>query len=110
MRRFSTFAPAMAMLGAFIGSLALACGAVAARSTTYSPEAPRVDSVSEGPWNTSQGDPSAGSAYKSAGLLPTFSFGGSETTLGGLSEPNLAVYPGASGPTPYPSGVAGTPG
>lgn len=110
LRRFSTVAPAMAMLGAGIATLALATSAAASGSTTYSAEAPRVDSVSEGPWNTSQGDPSAGSAYSGADLLPTFSFGGSETTLGGLSEPNLAVYPGASGPTPYPSGVAGTPG
>lgn len=32
------------------------------------------------------------------------------TTLGGVEEPNLAVYPAASGSVPYPSGVAGTPG
>lgn len=110
LRRISTLAYATAMLGAVIVSLLLAAGAAASGATTYSAEAPRVDSVSEGPWNASQGDPSAGSAYPGADLLPTFSFGGSETTLGGLSEPNVAVYPGASGPTPYPSGVAGTPG
>ena len=32
-----------------------------------------------------------------------------ETTLGGVNEPNVAVYPG-TGTVPYPSGVAGTPG
>lgn len=77
--------------------------------TTYTPETPTVDTVSGGPWNTSQGDPSAGEAYPLSDLLPTFTPGGSETTLGGVSEPNVAVYPG-TGTVPYPSGVAGTPG
>lgn len=77
--------------------------------TTYSPQAPTVDTVSGGPWNTSQGDPSAGEAYPLSDLLPTFTPGGPETTLGGVSEPNVAVYPGTGG-VPYPSGVAGTPG
>jgi hypothetical protein len=99
---------------AFIGTcatvLALTAPTAAAEGgTTYTPEAPVVDTISEGPWNTSQGDPSAGATYSSADLLPSFAFGGSETSLGGVNEPNVAVYPG-TGTVPYPSGVAGTPG
>jgi hypothetical protein len=96
-----------ALASAFL-SAAAAAGAEAL--TTYTPGAPVVDTISGGPWNTSQGDPSAGGEYPSSDLLPTFSFGGPETTLGGVSEPNLAVYPAATGSVPYPSGVAGTPG
>jgi hypothetical protein len=92
-------------------ALALSASASAAGSgTVYSPEAPTVDTVSGGPWNTSQGDASAGSAYPGSDLLPTFTPGGSETLTGGIGEPNLAVYPAATGAVPYPSGVAGTPG
>ncbi|MGO9321961.1 MAG: putative Ig domain-containing protein [Solirubrobacteraceae bacterium] len=99
-----------ALVGTCATSLVLSATAAASESgTTYTPETPVVDTVSGGPWNTSQGDPSAGSAYSSSDLLPTFTFGGSETTLGGISEPNVAVYPG-TGAVPYPSGVAGTPG
>ncbi len=90
--------------------LSAATASAAEAVTTYTPGTPVVDTVSGGPWNTSQGDPSAGSEYPSSDLLPTFSFGGPETTLGGVSEPNVAVYPAASGSVPYPSGVAGTPG
>ncbi len=43
-------------------------------------------------------------------LFPTYASGGNTTTIGGVTEPNVAVYPAASGSTPYPSGVAGTPG
>ena len=99
-----------ALFGTCATSLLLSTTASAAASgTTYTPETPVVDTVTGGPWNTSQGDPSAGSEYASADLLPSFSFGGTETTLGGVSEPNVAVYPG-TGTVPYPSGVAGTPG
>jgi hypothetical protein len=99
------------LLGASATSLVLAAGASAsAGSTTYAAGSPGVDTVSAGPWNTSQGDASAGSAYQGSDLLPTFTPGGSETLLGGVSEPNLAVYPAAAGATPYPTGVAGTPG
>jgi hypothetical protein len=102
---------ALVFTGAASGVLFAAATATAAEGTTvYTAATPGVDGVSEGPWNTSQGDPSAGSAYPSSDLLPTFSFGGPETTLGGASEPNLAVYPAASGTVPYASGVAGTPG
>ena len=93
-----------ALFGLMLGAVPATAG------TTYSASAPVLDSVSGGPWNTSQGDPSAGSAYPSSDLLPTFTPGGSLTTLGGVEEPNLAVYPAASGAVPYPSGVAGTPG
>jgi Bacterial Ig-like domain (group 3) len=92
----------------------------AASGTAYTPETPVVDTIEGGPWNTSQGDPSQGGEYPSSDLLPTFSFGGPETTLGGVGEPNLAVYPGeqkviengkeVTELMPYPSGVAGTPG
>jgi hypothetical protein len=71
-----------------------------------------VDTVSEGPWNTSQGEPADGETYPSADLLERFRFGGPETMLGGVDEPNVAVYPSEAEPTgvPYPSGVVGTPG
>jgi len=92
-------------------ALTPAAGASATLST-YTPETPIVDEVSGGPWNTSQGDPSAGASYPFSDLLPAFTPGGSETTLGGVNEPNVAVYPSAEEPKvpPYPSGVAGTPG
>jgi Bacterial Ig-like domain (group 3) len=100
---------------ALIGTcvLGLAGTAAASGGTTYTPEAPVVDTIEGGPWNTSQGDPSAAGAYPSSDLMPTFAFGGPETTLGGVSEPNVSVYPSASEKEPiipYPSGVAGTPG
>jgi Bacterial Ig-like domain (group 3)/Putative Ig domain len=119
-RRISTLLFAVvAVVGITVTGLALSAVAASA-NTAYEPETPVVDAVSGGPWNTSQGDPSAGSAYAAADLLPRFAFGGSETTLGGVSEPNVAVYPGEqkiieNGKEvpeliPYPSGVAGTPG
>ena len=110
MRRFNAL---LCALFVFCGSGATASLLVsapsAAASTAYTPEPPIVDEVSGGPWNTSQGDPSQGGEYPTSDLLPTFNFGGPETTLGGVSEPNMAVYPG-TGSAPYPSGVVGTPG
>jgi Bacterial Ig-like domain (group 3)/Putative Ig domain len=107
-----SLATAPALLATCATSLLLATSAMGAGPTTYTPEAPALDSVSGGPWNASQGDSSAGAAYASGDLLPTYTPGGSQTSLGGLEEPNLAVYPtGVEGATiPYPSGVAGTPG
>jgi hypothetical protein len=102
-----TFVFAVASSSALVAS---ATALAAEGATTYTPGTPTVDTISAGPWNTSQGDPSAGAEYPGSDLLPTFSFGGPETTLGGVSEPNLAVYPAATGSVPYPSGVAGTPG
>jgi hypothetical protein len=89
----------------------LAAAPQASASTTYTASAPAtVDEVSGGPWNTSQGNPAAGGAYPESDLLPAFKFGGAETTIGAVNEPNVAVYPAETGSVPYPSGVAGTPG
>ena len=98
----------LAVLVTCLGLMAIAAASAGAEGLPYTPEAPTVDGVSGGPWNTSQGDSSAGSEYLSSDLFPTFTPGGAETTLGGFGEPNVAVYPGSS--IPYPSGVAGTPG
>ncbi len=115
MRRINALLGVLFMLcasGAAAFALASASSAAAASGTVYTPGTPALDAVSGGPWNTSQGDPSAGESYSSADLFPTYTPGGAGTTLGGLEEPNLAVYPtGTEGATvPYPSGVAGTPG
>jgi hypothetical protein len=99
-----------ALAGTGLATLIMVAPAAASEAqTTYSPETPALDTVTGGPWNTSQGDSSAGEAYPLSDLLPTFTPGGAETILGGVSEPNVAVYPG-TGAVPYPSGVAGTPG
>ncbi|HSZ28542.1 MAG TPA: hypothetical protein VK784_02145, partial [Pseudonocardiaceae bacterium] len=74
---------------------------------------PQLDGVLDGPWTTSQGDPTEGTPYSPGLLLPSYTPGGATTTVGGVTEPNLAVYPGAnagSGTPPYASGTAGTPG
>ena len=81
--------------------------------TGYSVATPQLATItgngtSLAPWNTSQGDSSA-APYPQSDLLPTFVPGGSTTTLGGVTEPNVAVNPG-SGSVPYPSGVVGSPG
>ncbi len=79
--------------------------AVAAASpTVYSPGTATVDGVLNGPWDASQGDPTAGSSYPFADLFPFIP--GGPTVTGGF--PNVAVYPGAT--TPLPSGDVGTPG
>jgi Bacterial Ig-like domain (group 3) len=121
-RRFNALRRALFMLcgGGALALMLVAAPLASAAGTTYTAETPVVDTVEGGPWNTSQGDPSLGGEYPSSDLLPTFSFGGPETTLGGVSEPNLAVYPGeqkviengkeVTKLIPYPSGVAGTPG
>ncbi len=93
-----------------VASITVVFPSVAAATTSYSAGTPSADGVLDGPWNTSQGDPSEGSAYQLSDLFPTYTPGGNTTALGGVSEPNLAVYPAASGSAPYPSGVAGTPG
>ena len=90
--------------------LAWAPAAAVASPSTYTPGAAAVDGVSAGPWNTSQGNPAAGSPYQSFDLFPTYTPGGNTTTSPPPTEPNLAVYPGANGISPLPSGVAGTPG
>ncbi len=90
--------------------IAAASPSVASATTSYTSGTPSVDGVLNGPWNTSQGDASAGSAYQLSDLFPTYTPGGNTTTLGGPTEPNLAVYPAATAAVPYPTGVAGTPG
>ncbi len=113
MRRVSAlFFAIVVLIGTSVtGVLLSVAPAASASGTAYTPEAPVVNTIEGGPWNTSQGNPSTGE-YPNSDLLPTFAFGGPETTLGGVSEPNVAVYPGEKEPTgvPYPSGVAGTPG
>ncbi len=109
-RALPSFATALCAAGASAASL-LALAAPVSANTTYTPGTPVVDGVAGGPWNTSQGDVSAGSAYQSIDLFPTYMPGGNMTSLGGLEEPNLAVYPAVEATkVPYPSGVAGTPG
>jgi hypothetical protein len=112
-RRFNALRRALFMLcgGGALALMLAAAPLAAAGGTTYTPETPVVDTISGGPWNTSQGESSA-STYPFSDLIPSFVFGGPETTLGGVSEPNVAVYPGAESTKtpPYPSGVVGTPG
>ncbi len=122
MRRFNALRRALFVLcgGGILALMLVAAPLALAGGTAYTAETPVVDTIEGGPWNTSQGDPSLGGEYPSSDLLPSFSFGGPETTLGGVSEPNLAVYPGeqkvlengkeVTKLIPYPSGVAGTPG
>ena len=92
--------------------------------TRYVAGTPVVDTVSgtaanPAPWTLSQGDPTVGAPYDRS--LPTFSFGGNPlATIGGVSYPNLSVYPGSGtdvagapagmNPAPYDTGFAGTPG
>jgi hypothetical protein len=109
-------------IAAAAAAVVLSFGAAAAASPSpqrdpgpaaYTAGIPGLDSVVNGPWTTSQGDPTEGAAYSPSLLLPTYTPGGSTTSVGGVTEPNLAVYPGAnagSGVPPYASGVAGTPG
>jgi titin len=81
----------------------------------WSVAAPQLATIAGGgsglaPWNTSQGDSTPGTtAYPQSDLLPTFVPGGPTTTLGGVTEPNVAVNSG-SGSVPYASGVVGSPG
>jgi hypothetical protein len=58
-----------------------------------------------GPWNISQGDSNVGPSLPFGNLFPTYNPTSAQTP--GL---NLAVFPAATAATPYPSGVAGTPG
>ena len=95
MRRFNALRRALFVLcgGGVLALMLVAAPLALAGGTAYTAEAPVVDTIEGGPWNTSQGDPSQGGEYPSSDLLPGFSFRGPETTLGGISEPNLAVYP-----------------
>jgi hypothetical protein len=93
---------------AALALLASSPAAALASPTTYTPGTPVLDGVSGGPWNTSQGNPADGSPYQSADLFPTYTPGGNTTSS--PTEPNLAVYPAATGLSPLPSGSVGTPG
>jgi hypothetical protein len=89
--------------------------------TAYTSGTPVVATITNGtskaPWNEYQGDPNF-SAYSSTSpgtVLPTYTPGGTVTTTGGVSEPNVAVFPGSTtatvaGAVPYAAGVVGTPG
>jgi hypothetical protein len=113
-RRFHALRRALFVLcGGGALALMLVAAPLASAGATYTPEAsPVLDTIEGGPWNTSQGNLTEGnSAYPFSDLPPTYTPGGPETSIG-VSEPNVAVYPGAEEPKglPYPSGVAGTPG
>lgn len=71
-------------------------GPGAAQADGYAVGTPSLDTVVDGPWTTSQGDPTEGSAYPTDLLLPTYTPGGPTTSVGGVTEPNLAVYPGVN--------------
>ncbi len=67
MRRLSVVVLAALVLAGTAASVLFAsAAAAAAEGTVYTANAPTVDGISEGPWNSSQGDPSAGSAYPSS--------------------------------------------
>lgn len=127
MRRIFTLMLALsALVGAGATSVALDLSAAAGSPSSsgavaYSVGTPSLASIADGttaaPWNEYQGDPGSPS-YSSVSpgtVLPTYTPGGAVTTTGGVSEPNIAVYPGAStgtanGAVPYAAGVVGTPG
>lgn len=88
--------PAFVLIGTCV--LGLAGTAAASGRTTYMPETPVVDTISGGPWNTSQGDPSAGGEYPSSDLLPTFSFGGPITVTKTTNSANRPRSPRRSNP------------
>ena len=119
------------LAGVAVTPIALVLGSspasAATTTTTYTPATPTLDSISSpssctttggptcAPWNEYQGDTSASSYpsnptntnLTSPNLFPSYIPGG-PTTTGGF--PNVSVVPAASGNTPYPSGVVGTPG
>ncbi len=107
----------------FAGEAALSgpASAQTGGDTSYSLNGnPAVTTITNGtsaaPWNTSQGDPDFPNyASQSPGTLtPVYTPGGATENVGGVTEPNLAVYPssssGTDGDFPYPSGTVGTPG
>jgi len=138
-RLFAVVATVAALSSAIVVSSLLGAGSAGATQsgapgisadTSYaipSEVSASVDGIVNGPWNSSQGDPTLGTPYyeQSPSLLfPTYtpsqllSSNPFDTTTedptshAEVTEPNLAVYPTGSGTqqTPYPSGVAGTPG
>ena len=65
--------------------------------TTYTAETPSWTRSPKDPGTPRRATLRPGARTRAADLLPSFAFGGSETTLGGVSEPNVAVYPAATG-------------
>ncbi len=106
------------LLGVVLTVSASASSSTVDGSTTYTaPNLPVLDGDINGittasnvgavsaPWNTSQGDPTVGPPLPSGNLFQTYT-----PTSATSPDLNLAVYPAATAATPYPSGVAGTPG
>jgi hypothetical protein len=89
------------------GCIALPGAALA--DTSYSVGTPIVDTIANGPWTTSQPDTAFGQTqYPLSDLLPTYT---PQAPNNNTPLTNVAVYPASSSTsTPYPSGVAGTPG
>ena len=117
-RRSFQLVTSAAVTALVASSLALAQGATAATTPTYKAGTPLVDTVSgtssnPAPWTLAQGDVPLNGGNLYGGLLPTFTFGAANATVGG--NPNYSVYPGqpasnASGAFPYATGFAGDPG
>jgi hypothetical protein len=103
-----TFAVAVTLVATPLVQIATTELAHASGNTTYTPGTVSLDTVENGPWTLSQGDPNDGAPY--ADSLPTYTPGAADTQPGGL--PNLAVYPQSSAPPgpPYATGMVGTPG
>ncbi len=109
--------PAVVFAGTAVTSAA-ATSASTLPFTVGTPQLAQITSTASAqpPWNEYQGDPAFGQ-YTSNGvgtLYPTYTPGGVTTNTGGVTEPNIAVYPGATsgtdGNVPYPAGTVGTPG
>jgi hypothetical protein len=107
-RKSVTGLAALAVVATSLVQFAGSQGAHASGNTTYTAGPVNLDTVENGPWTLSQGDPAFGLPYNKS--LPTYTPGGAPTQTGGY--PNLAVYPAATAPPgpPYATGQAGTPG
>ena len=66
MRRFNALRRALFVLcgGGVLALMLVAAPLAVAGGTAYTAETPVVDTIEGGPWNTSQGDASAGSLYQ----------------------------------------------
>jgi hypothetical protein len=106
-RRYAVGTLVVAAVGLGLGSAAQAAGASSnSLPITYTAGTPSLDTVTGGPWTLGQGDPTVGAPYNRS--LPTYQPGGSPTiTVGGVTYPNLSVYPGGAAAS---SGQTGIPG
>jgi large repetitive protein len=124
MRRFRALLAFAALCGVgtvpvLVAQSSSSAAPVTPTGVVYTPGTPALATITNGtdaaPWNEAQGDPASPSYTSQAPgtLLPTYTPGGA-TTGTTVTEPNVAVYPGANsgtdGVAPYPSGVVGTPG